>query len=75
MADAAPVVHIGENSPEYVAYRLFSDIASIEEKRLFGHSSRKNTPDKNWILTTYAQCLLAVKDPYSYPPGARGTAI
>jgi hypothetical protein len=32
MADA-PVVHIGENSPEYVAYRLMLDIAEAEGKR------------------------------------------
>jgi hypothetical protein len=70
MADA-PVVHIGENSPEYVAYRLFQDIASVEGQKLFGHQSRATTPDRKWILMTYAQCLLAVKDPYSFPAGAR----
>jgi hypothetical protein len=38
MADAPAVVHIGENSPEQVAYRLTHDIASIE-KRVLHHTS------------------------------------
>jgi 4-diphosphocytidyl-2C-methyl-D-erythritol kinase len=31
MADA-PMVNINENSPEYMAYRLFQDIAHVENK-------------------------------------------
>jgi hypothetical protein len=58
---------MGENSPEYVAYRLFQDIAAVEDQRLLGHVSRKNTPNRNWILRAYADCLLAVKDPYNHP--------
>jgi hypothetical protein len=30
MAEAAPVVHIGENSPEQVAYNLLKDVAKAE---------------------------------------------
>jgi hypothetical protein len=47
-------VHIGENSPEYVAYRLMQLIADTENniKR-----------DRKWILDTYAECLLTVHAP------------
>lgn len=57
MADAA-AVHIGENSPEYIAYRLMLNIASCEERTL--HSGAK-AADREYILTTYQQCLRAVK--------------
>jgi hypothetical protein len=63
MADAAPVVHIGENSPEHVAYRLLVDIARIERKA-FSHgdlSSGWSTADRKWVLDTYAECLKAAK--------------
>ena len=38
MADA-PVVNIGENSPEQVAYKLFNHIADVENKRLYQATS------------------------------------
>lgn len=66
MADA-PVVHFGENSPEYVAYRLLSDIAAVEGQQLAGHASRGNKPPKKWILDTYAECLDAVMGRRVYP--------
>lgn len=52
MADA-PVVHIGENSPEEVAYRLMRRIEAVEV------SSGK--PDRKWLLSTYAACLKVVQ--------------
>ena len=55
------VVHIGENSPEYVAYKLLLDIVRIEGKER--HS-------KDEILNLYAECLEVVKNPH---PRARGT--
>lgn len=55
MADA-PVVHIGENSPEMIAYRLLEHIANAEKKYL-------NNADRKWLLDTYAECLEAVRDP------------
>ena len=58
MADA-PVVHIGENSPEEVALKLTQIIASVEKRSLAGHVA--NTADRKWLLDTYAECLLAVK--------------
>ena len=53
MADDA-VVHTGGNTPEQVAYKLLHDIAAIEGKAL---------PDRRWLLDTYAECLLTVRNP------------
>lgn len=60
MADQT-TVHIGENSPEQVAFKLMQLIGSAENKPL--HHA---TPavSREWILTTYAQCLLTVKTPH-----------
>jgi hypothetical protein len=52
------VVHIGENSPEHVAYRLFKDIAEVESRQLFSHGD--NPADREYILETYRECLRAV---------------
>ena len=51
------VVHIGENSPEQVAYRLMIDVFTSEKKGV-------STVDRETILNTYSQCLVAVRDPY-----------
>jgi hypothetical protein len=51
----APVVHIGENSAEHVAYRLMRDVLIIENKD-FSHLNRKQ------FLDLYAECLNATKD-------------
>lgn len=59
MADA-PVVHIGENSPEHVAYRLLRDIAGVEGKAK-GPGYTMAEADRKWILDTYAECLDTVK--------------
>jgi hypothetical protein len=56
------VVHIGENSPEEVAYRLMLDIVRIEDKLL--EKSEKNpgkVADRKWILDTYAECIRVVR--------------
>jgi hypothetical protein len=56
MADA-PVVHIGENSPEEVAYKLMG---------LIRHIQAQDAPkDKNGILNLYAECLQTVKLPHT----------
>jgi hypothetical protein len=61
MADA-PVVHIGENSPEYVALKLAEVVARIEGKSLYiDAQQREKTADRKWLLDTYAECLNAVK--------------
>lgn len=52
-------VHIGENSPEQVAYNLMKDIAAIEKRELYSHGD--NPADRNYILDTYNRCLQAVQ--------------
>jgi hypothetical protein len=66
MADA-PVVHIGENSPEKVAYDLMIAVATTEGMK-FGHTdpTKRNTvggavATRQWLLDTYVECLAAVK--------------
>ncbi len=49
-----PVVHIGENSPEQVAYKLTKDVLMLIEKHDWGDIDRKT------YLDTYAECLLTV---------------
>ncbi len=58
MADA-PVVHIGENSPEQVAFKLLGIIAMNEKKPLTSTAGA----DRKWLLDTYAECLQTVKNP------------
>lgn len=57
MADK-PTVHIGENSPEEVAYKLMKYIFDAEGKGL-GHGSTK--PTRAEVLTTYAACISTVR--------------
>lgn len=54
------VVKFGENSPEYVAYRLLQDI-KVAEGIGYNTSSGRNNVDRKWILETYAECLAAVQ--------------
>lgn len=61
MADA-PVVHIGENSPEEVAFRLYR-IVGHSEKKVATSGFAESGTDRKYILDTYAECLLAVKHP------------
>lgn len=61
MADAAPVVHIGENSPEKVAFKLMEMMMNVENRSAYGGGD--NAIDREWILRTYAQCIRAVKAP------------
>ncbi|MEI4262772.1 hypothetical protein [Roseovarius sp. D0-M9] len=56
MADNS-VVHIGENSPEQVAFRLTTIIAVAEGKDM--NLARANV-DRKWLLDTYSECLQAV---------------
>ena len=61
MADGA-VVHIGENSPEQVAYRLMRDIAIAEKINLVGNGVNSS---RDWIIRTYAQCRQVVSSPHT----------
>ena len=64
MADA-PVVHIGENSPEQVAHTLMREIALVEQKSISSGQVQTGwtKADRKYILDTYAECLNAVKNP------------
>jgi hypothetical protein len=53
MADK-PVVHIGENSPEHVAFQLMGAVLQAEAPQ---------KPSRKLILDTYAECLIAVIHP------------
>ncbi len=65
MADQ-PVVHIGQNSPEQVAFKLVHEIARAEGRVTDRNpSSGQQTASKEWLLDTYAECLRTVKDPFS----------
>lgn len=63
MADQT-VVHMGENSPEHVAYTLFEHVARVEGMVLV----KGGVADRKWILDTYSECLIAVKNPGARHP-------
>jgi hypothetical protein len=65
MADTNTVVHMGENSPEQIAYRLLINVASLERKSL--HGSDQNAADRKWLLDTYAECLDTVRGYRKHP--------
>jgi hypothetical protein len=65
MADAVPVVHIAENSPEKIAYKLLEDICRIEKYSIGepgpGLRAKGGKPaTREWLLDTYAECIEAV---------------
>jgi hypothetical protein len=59
MADET-TIHIGENSPEQVAYKLMQQIAASEGFVLGGMGQR---PNREWLIRTYSQCLYAIRNP------------
>jgi hypothetical protein len=59
MADTKTEVHIGENSPEGVAFKLYQEILSVE-----GRTLGPNILNRKWILDAYAECLRTIKAPY-----------
>lgn len=61
MADNA-VIHLGENSPEHVAFKLFTFINDGENNR-----------DRAAVLDLYAECLLAVRNPAGHLKGNHET--
>jgi len=58
MTDTA-VVHIGENSPEEVAYKMMLLVGNVEGRDTYGHGTHPMT--REWILKTYDQCLSVVR--------------
>jgi hypothetical protein len=59
MADQ-PVVRIGDNSPEHVAYRLFEEVVKLEATKM-----PADKLNRKWILDMYAECLTTVRSPSS----------
>jgi hypothetical protein len=56
-------VHIDENSPEAVAYRLLRDIAAVEGRIFERYTRDGRAPvDRKWILDTYRECMRAVQE-------------
>jgi hypothetical protein len=53
-------VHVGENSPEEVAYKLLKDVSRVEGRIFTAEQGRSGT-DRAYILDTYAECLKAVR--------------
>lgn len=60
-------VHIGENSPEQVAYRLLQDVLHMEKKTTLPHMASRDSggtlTDRKYLLDAYAECLIAVRAP------------
>jgi hypothetical protein len=57
-----PVVHIGENSPEQIAYKLMMHISKIEGVAMHSSpSSGWRAGDRKWLLDTFKECIDAVK--------------
>ncbi len=61
MAETDTRVNPAEGSPQHVAYRLMECIAHAEGMSLNGR--QEDAPDREWILSTYAQCLQTVLHP------------
>jgi hypothetical protein len=53
------VVHIGQNSREYVPFLLLRRIANIQGKAF----NEKGGMDRKGLLDTYAECLNTVQTP------------
>jgi len=51
-------IHLGESSPEHIAYKLLDLITTIES------SDSAMRRDRKYYLDTFAECLAAVKDPH-----------
>lgn len=61
MADNA-TPHTGDNSPEQVAFKLLNAIANAEGITFNKNSSGK-VATRDGLLTTFMQCLHAVRNP------------
>ena len=52
-------LRIGDNSPEQIAFKLMERIAWVEKKEI--NHGGENSADREWILSTYRECLSAVQ--------------
>ncbi len=50
-------------TPHGVAYNMMLFIAWSEGKNINTMGENTNAPNRNWILSTYAQCLETINDP------------
>jgi hypothetical protein len=67
MADQT-TVHIGENSPEQIAYKMLVHVAAAEGFHLrSGPTSDAVKPTREYILDTYAECWIAAKGGRALP--------
>jgi hypothetical protein len=63
MADPA-AMSVESNTPEKIALELMQMIAHIEKMALHsGPSQGWTSADRQWLLSTYAQCIEAVRSP------------
>ncbi len=69
------IVHVGENSPEQVALKLFGAIANAEGVNVPGISSAGTKADRRWILDTYAECINAVRGILAGPSKSEAEAV
>lgn len=60
------VIHMGENSPEQVAYKLMGQLARTDGYTLGGMGE---APPREWIIKTFSACLMAIRAP-GYPEDA-----
>lgn len=55
--------YIPSGTPQAIAYQLFLHIVEAEEMSLsLPPAEGKHAANREWILSTYAQCLRAVRD-------------
>lgn len=59
-------VHMSENSPEHVAYRLLQEVMQAEKRTPMAHvverrESNVMLADRKYLLDTYAECLAAAR--------------
>ncbi|WP_322882632.1 hypothetical protein U8C37_10170 [Sinorhizobium medicae] len=66
------IVHIGENSPEEVAFKLLQAVAAVEKKSLSAADASDLKPgwskaDRTYILSAYGECISAVRHGWHEP--------
>lgn len=65
MVDRLDVQVTGKSEAE-IAYQLLQHVASVEDVGLFKNSSGSKTADRDYIIKTFAACMMAVKQPSYY---------
>jgi len=69
-------VNFAHNTPEQVALALFHMIASVEQRAMHsGTTGGWKSADRQWILTTYAECLCTIQEPQAKASELRQRSI